>query len=120
MKPRIVSNWFAGSAAKTSSVFFGYKEQSEETMSQYNTVLFRLLHLVQEQEVQLLLVDNTIQERKVVVFRFTSTSAYDTYRDELVQLAGNLERGIWEPWRDAEQEREWRGDLVHATPTIAF
>ena len=106
MKPKVVKFWKGGSAAKTSILFFGYNHpDGRET---YNMVAERLLSLAQEKAVQILYMDNTVQERRVVAFRFTSEKMYGQFRDELVKLGERLKKGIWEPHRDAEQATRQR------------
>lgn len=118
MKTKITKNWPAGSASKTATLFFGYQLANEEHQRTYRIVINRLLHLALDNEVQILYMDNEAQERRVVVFRFVSGQSYDQYRDELVQTAGDLEKGVWEPNRDAEQYSSWKAELAEATPTL--
>jgi hypothetical protein len=122
MKPKVAKFWKGGSAAKTSMLFFGYFSAAEHPQRRetYSLVVERLLSLAQEKAVQILYMDNTIQERRVVVYRFTSEQAYTQFRGGLVKLGEELEKGIWEPHRDAKQYSEWLTELSEATPTVAL
>ena len=118
-KPKVAKHWPSGSAAKTSSMYFGYCHPIDLRPT-YDIVLNRLLQLTQDGAVQLLYVDNQIEERKVVAFRFTSDAAYNEHRDQLVKMASDLDRGIWEPNRNDDQRQTWLGEFADATPTIRF
>lgn len=118
--PKITSQWPEGSVAKTGIQFFGYSAPTKEHQQKYNVVLHRVLELALEGEIQLLYVDNQIRERHMVVYRFTSEQAYNKYRDELVKLAGDIRRGVWEPHRNEIQYKEWLADLPDTTPTASF
>lgn len=120
METKIVSNWPVGSAAKTATLFFGYFTKTSETRRYYSVLLNRLLCLAQEERLQLLYLDNSIEERRVVVFRFVSEEAYNDHRDELVRMAVGLEKGVWEPNRNQRQHNKWLSELPDATPTIGF
>jgi len=132
LTPKIVKGWFGGSAAKTSTVYFGYSllntygsfEENEELyhkyMEQFDRVTNTLFRLHQEGQVQLVYVDNYLVERRIVAFRFTSSDAYNLYRDELVSMANLLGRGVWEPYRNDHQYAEWFGHLPLATPTVSL
>ena len=118
MKTKQTKDWPVVSASKTARMYFGYQLANEDCQRSYRIVINRLLHLALEDEVQILYMDNEVQERRVIVFRFTSEQTYDQYRDELVRIAEGLERGIWEPNRDAIQHSDWKVELTEATPTL--
>lgn len=129
--PKIVKDWHGGSAAKTSVMFFGYNlytsygtfSENEEIyrryMTQFDGVSARLFELSREGEVQLLYLDRSLVERRVVAFRFTSESAYNAHRKELVSIGDALGRGVWEPLRNDRQRTEWQSHLPQTTPTVS-
>lgn len=132
MNPKVVSDWHGGSAGKTSSLFFGYNlieevgsfnkhsKTYEGVAVPFRQLLQALLRLVLEGKAELLYYDNSLMERKVVAFRFTSEYSYDEYRDGLVEVGEEkIERGVWEPLRNAKQYKKWIADLAGGTPTIA-
>ena len=133
MNPKVLSNWHEGSAGKTCSLFFGYNLLEEvgsftehlgayeEIAEPFSQVLQLLLRLVLEDRAELLYYNTSLMERKVIAFRFVSEYDYDKYHDVLDELSKEeIERGVWEPLRNAKQYKKWVADLDGGTPTIAI
>jgi hypothetical protein len=120
MKPSAAKNWLGGSVAKTAQMFFGYLSSSDKSRRSYSIVLNRLLQLHLDEAVQIIYTDNSVQERRVIVYRFTSDQAYDQYCNELIRGTEDLEKGIWEPYRNDRQHNQWLTLFSDATPTTAF
>lgn len=121
-----------GNGVKTGSYFFGYnlleeigsyaddKEMYKEAIKVFNQLTKRMLHLAVEGHVQLLYLNSSLMERRVVAFRFQSANAFDEHGDTLLDLGRDLDIGIWEPLRDPHQDKYWRVDIPGATLTVAF
>jgi hypothetical protein len=114
-----MEQYLGANDADTSLAYFGYHGSSPMLEPLYAAVKQRLVQLSKETYscfdgyvrcvVDLAYICES-GDRHVVAYRFTSDAAYAKFHRELMELGGSsLARGVWEPFRNSYQFREWLG-----------
>ncbi len=125
MRVPVEKRWCGVSDVKTQLAYFGYNGFAsaygtlyEGNAMQYGmwerafgAVYKMLLRLEEGGHVQLAYVDNTMVERRVVAYRFTSDQAYDCHHSALMSVGIVMSFGKWDSFGDQHQFSEYLSEV---------